>query len=108
MHAFACWPPNCCCLGGRQSVTKAPLQERSKKRPNRSFHTMLMSGTLHAGVDSRYAWLRLIAALSVGTIGSVGMWSVPVALPAVQAEFAASRADASLAYTLGMLGFAGG
>ena len=69
---------------------------------------MLMSGTLHAGVDSRYAWLRLIAALSVGTIGSVGMWSVPVALPAVQAEFAASRADASLAYTLGMLGFAGG
>jgi MFS family permease len=69
---------------------------------------MLMSGSPHAGVDSRYAWLRLIAALSLGTIGSVGMWSVPVALPVVQAEFAAARADASLAYTLGMIGFACG
>src|SRR5262245_29943020 len=59
-------------------------------------------------VDSPYAWRRLIAALSLGTIGSVGMWSVPVALPVVQAEFAAARADASLAYTLGMLGFACG
>jgi MFS family permease len=69
---------------------------------------MLMSGTVHTGVDSRYAWLRLIAALSLGTIGSVGMWSAPVALPVVQAEFAASRADVSLAYTLGMVGFACG
>ena len=60
------------------------------------------------GVDSAYAWLRLTAAVVLGTIGSVGMWSVPVALPAVQADFAVARADASLPYTLAMMGFAFG
>jgi MFS family permease len=58
------------------------------------------------GVDSTYAWLRLTAAVVLGTIGSVGMWSVPVALPAVQADFAVARADASLPFTLAMMGFA--
>jgi MFS family permease len=67
---------------------------------------MLMSGTVHAGVESPYAWRRLFVALTLGTIGGVGMWSAPVALPAVQAEFAATRADASLSYTAAMLGFA--
>jgi MFS family permease len=41
----------------------------------------------------------------LSTIGGVGMWSVIVALPAVQAEFGVARADASLPYTLTMLGF---
>jgi MFS family permease len=59
-------------------------------------------------VDSTYAWLRLTAAMALGTIGSVGMWSVPVALPAVQADFGVARADASLPYTLAMMGFAFG
>ena len=36
------------------------------------------------------------------------MWSVVVALPAIQADFGVARADASLPYTLAMLGFAGG
>jgi MFS family permease len=67
--------------------------------------TTLPAGT---GVDSTYAWLRLTAAVVLGTIGSVGMWSVPVALPAVQADFAVARADASLPYTLAMMGFAFG
>ena len=69
-----------------------------------------MTTTLPAadGVDSNYAWLRLTAAVVLGTIGSVGMWSIPVALPAVQAEFAVARADASLPYTLAMMGFAFG
>jgi MFS family permease len=57
------------------------------------------------GVDSRYAWTRLVLALILSTIGGVGMWSVVVALPAVQAEFGVARADASLPYTLAMLGF---
>jgi MFS family permease len=57
------------------------------------------------GVDSTYAWKRLVLALIVSTIGGVGMWSVVVALPAVQAEFGVPRADASLPYTLTMLGF---
>jgi MFS family permease len=59
-------------------------------------------------VDSRYAWMRLGVALLLGTVGSVGMWSYVVALPAVQAEFAATRADASVPYTMAMAGFAVG
>jgi MFS family permease len=58
------------------------------------------------GVDSSYAWLRLTAAMVLGTVSSVGMWSVPVALPAVQADFGISRGAASLPFTLAMMGFA--
>jgi MFS family permease len=57
------------------------------------------------GVESAYAWTRLWIALALSTIGGVGMWSVVVALPAVQAEFGVARADASLPYTLTMIGF---
>ena len=57
------------------------------------------------GVESAYAWTRLWIALLLSTIGGVGMWSVVVALPAVQAEFGVARADASLPYTLTMIGF---
>lgn len=49
--------------------------------------------------------MRLWAALLSGAIGSVGMWSVVVILPAVQQEFGVLRADATLPYTLTMLGF---
>src|SRR5262245_60276574 len=56
--------------------------------------------------DSRSAWLRLGVAVVLGTIGTVGMWSFPVALPAIQADFAVIRADASLPFTLAMAGFA--
>src|SRR3981081_1896865 len=55
--------------------------------------------------DSRQAWVRLALALLIGSIGSVGMWSVVVALPVVQGEFAATRGAASLAFTFVMLGF---
>jgi MFS family permease len=55
--------------------------------------------------DSRQAWVRLALALLIGSIGSVGMWSVVVALPVVQGEFAASRGAASLAFTFAMVGF---
>ncbi len=58
-----------------------------------------------ADIDSRYAWSRLLAAAAIGTIGNVGMWSVVVVLPAVQAEFGVDRASASLPYTLTLLGF---
>jgi MFS family permease len=69
---------------------------------------MLRSATPHAEVESSFAWWRLVIAVVLGTIGSVGMWSVPVVLPAVQAEFGVARADASLPFTLAMLGFACG
>jgi len=56
-------------------------------------------------VDSPQSWARLALALALATIGGVGMWSVVVALPAVQAEFGVARGAASLPYTLTMLGF---
>jgi MFS family permease len=55
--------------------------------------------------DSGSAWVRLALALVIGSIGSVGMWSVVVVLPVVQAEFGATRGAVSLAFTLTMLGF---
>ncbi|WP_081851548.1 MFS transporter [Bradyrhizobium sp. URHD0069] len=55
--------------------------------------------------DSGQAWVRLTLALIIGSIGSVGMWSVVVVLPVVQTEFAATRGAVSLAFTLTMLGF---
>lgn len=58
--------------------------------------------------ESAYAWVRLAASLLIGTVGSVGFWAVVVTLPAVQAEFGVARADASLPYTLAMVGFGGG
>jgi MFS family permease len=58
--------------------------------------------------DSRRAWIRLAIAVVIGSIGSVGMWSVVVALPVVQGEFNASRGAASLAFTMVMLGFGAG
>ena len=58
--------------------------------------------------ESPYAWARLFAALLLTTIGGSGMYGVTVALPAIQAEFGVSRSDASLPYTLTMIGFAFG
>lgn len=58
-----------------------------------------------ATVDSPQSWRRLVLALVLSTIGGVGMWSVVVALPAVQQEFGVARAAASFPYTLTMLGF---
>jgi MFS family permease len=55
--------------------------------------------------DSRRAWARLAVAVLIGSLGSVGMWSVVVALPVVQQDFGATRGTASLAFTLMMLGF---
>lgn len=62
-----------------------------------------MSNT--AAVDSHYAWARLLACLAMTTIGSAGMYVVLVGLPVFQAEFAISRAGASLPFTMVMLGF---
>ncbi len=57
-------------------------------------------------LDGSYAWLRLGISLLLGTIGGVGMWSVVVVLPMMQAEFGIDRGAASLPYTATMLGFA--
>ncbi len=51
---------------------------------------------------------RLALILLLGTVGGVGLWSVVVALPRVQAAFGATRVEASLPYTAVMLGLASG
>ncbi len=64
-----------------------------------------MTQTAVAGIDSPAAWWRLVATLVMSTLGGVGMWSVIVVLPAVQAEFGVDRATATLPYTLTMIGY---
>ena len=56
-------------------------------------------------VDSRYAVMRLMVTLALMTIGASGMYVMSVVLPTVQSEFGVARADASLPYTLTMLGY---
>jgi len=59
----------------------------------------------HHRPDSAYALRRLLVALALMTIGNGGMYVVVTVLPAVQSEFGVARADASLPYTLLMIGF---
>ena len=49
--------------------------------------------------------MRLVVTLTIMTIGASGMYVVAVVLPVAQAEFHVARADASLPYTLLMIGF---
>ena len=49
---------------------------------------------------------RLLASLALSTIGGIGLWSVVVSLPAIEAEFGVDRGGASLPYTATMVGFA--
>ena len=58
--------------------------------------------------ETPYSWFRMLVGMAICSIGGVGMWSVVVALPAVQAEFGSARSGASLPYTLVMLGIAAG
>ena len=55
--------------------------------------------------DSPYAAARLAVTLALMTIGACGMYSVPTVLPTVQAEFGVARADASMPYSLLLIGF---
>ena len=56
--------------------------------------------------DSRYSWFRLSITLTAAVIANVGIWAIIVIMPAVELEFAATRAEASLPFTLTMIGFA--
>ncbi|WP_417684727.1 MFS transporter [Roseibium sp.] len=59
-------------------------------------------------IDGPYAWFRLAISILLSTLGGAGMWAVVVVLPAVQADYGVDRSDASIPYTLTMLGFAAG
>ncbi len=56
--------------------------------------------------DSTYSWVRLLITMCIGMVANVGMWAVIVIMPAVEVEFGADRALASLPYVLTMIGFA--
>src|SRR5687767_5703793 len=56
-------------------------------------------------IESPYAWMRLAVSLLLMTIGGSGMYSITVVLPQIQQDFGVARADASLPYTLTMIGF---
>ena len=58
-----------------------------------------------ADAETPYAWARLVASLLLMTIGGSGMYAVTVVLPQIQADFGVARADASLPYTLTLIGF---
>ena len=55
-------------------------------------------------LDSSYAWCRLAASLVIGTVGGIGMWSSVVLIPEIQGHFGVDRSDASLPYTVAMIG----
>jgi MFS family permease len=64
-----------------------------------------MPAASRAAIESPYAWLRLAMSLLLMTIGGSGMYAITVVLPRMQQDFAVTRGDASLAYTLTMIGF---
>ena len=64
-----------------------------------------MNGNIH---DSPYSWARLGITLAIAMVANVGMWSIIVILPALETEFGAGRAAASMPYTATMIGFAFG
>jgi MFS family permease len=55
-----------------------------------------------------YAYLRLAAALTLMTVGTIGMYAIVVALKPIATEFGATRSAASVAYAVTMIGFGAG
>jgi MFS family permease len=118
---------NGCRLAGghlRTHVLRAPTtqgQENDQEEDEKSAHgrddsntvgsammlgmTLTPTSPVSSQPDSRQAVLRLLVTLALMTVGASGMYVVPVVLSAVQAEFAVTRADAALPYTLLMIGF---
>ncbi len=63
------------------------------------------STTSSDDLESPYAWWRLVASLLTMTIAGCGMYAVMVVLPTIQTEFGVDRGDASLPFTMIMIGF---
>ena len=55
--------------------------------------------------DSLKSWIRLLLLFTIGVVGTVGMWSVVVVMPAIENEFKIDRGQASLLYATTMVGF---
>ena len=56
--------------------------------------------------DTSYSWFRLLVTLVIAIFANTGMWAVITIMPALEAEFATSRATTSLPFTMNMIGFA--
>src|SRR5438477_6916322 len=104
-NALAVILPGC---GRLPQCNRAGVERRSAGAQSGAIKTvrmMRLTGRRAVGeVDSGYAWLRLLAGVLTSTIGGVGMCSIAVVLPTLQADFGVTRADVSLAYTAVMLG----
>src|ERR1700730_8258612 len=79
--------------------------EAAEIAPAVEISSQLPSSPVAFTPDSGQAWIRLALAVLIASIGAVGMWSVVVVLPVVQAEFATTRGAISLATTMIFLGF---
>jgi hypothetical protein len=51
---------------------------------------------VNSDIESTYAWLRLAASFGLLTIGGSAMYLVVVVMPAIEVEFGATRAQASV------------
>src|SRR5213595_811126 len=96
---------------GRESRNKYPIgPSRRCKRSGRGTidpwrDDLFMPLKPATRVASLYPWARLAVSLALMTVSGCSMYAVVVVLPAVQAEFGVARADASLPYSLTMIGF---
>jgi MFS family permease len=97
----------CCHPTARMpNLAACGLTAPAQAKKLRAVHAPAKSPDSHAFVpDSGQAWVQLGLALLVGSIGAVGMWSVVVVLPTVQAEFATTRGAISFAVTMIFMGF---
>jgi MFS family permease len=86
------------------SVTQA-WHHRPHRRDQLPCRQCAAAMSTPAETDSRDAWQRLAIALALMTVGSSAMYVISVVLPAAQRDFGVARADASLPYTLLMIGF---
>ena len=57
-------------------------------------------------MDTESSWRRLTISSVIGLFINIGIWSVVVVLPEIEAEFNSSRASSSLPYTFTLTGFA--
>src|SRR5438105_9353261 len=87
-NAVAVILPGC---GRLPQCNRAGVERRSAGAQSGAIKTvrmMRLTGRRAVGeVDSGYAWLRLLAGVLTSTIGGVGMCSIAVVLPTLQADF---------------------
>src|SRR5258708_8453437 len=86
-------------------LLKRASTRRRERGAGKNAQTMLRFAALHAGVESPFAWLRLVAPVVLRTIGSVGIWSGPGALPAGAARVRGAPPGASPPSFPGAVGF---